>query len=112
MADRKSLIEAPPPRRSRIGDWSLAFAAAFALHAAILVPFLMHFEDRNPVAPGASAVMVNIVRADSGPAETKAAPEKPKAEAPPQKPVEKPRPPRLKPAIAEAPKTAPVLREH
>jgi protein TonB len=108
VAERKGLIDELPPSKSRVGDWSLAFAAAFALHAAVLVPFLMHLEKRQTVTPGASAVMVNIVRADSEPKETKAQPEKP---------AEKPEPPQPKPAPVKipepepAPKPAPVARE-
>ncbi len=111
MTEHRRPDEDAPPPKSRVGDRSLAFAAAFALHAAILVPFLMRLETRQPAKPGASAVMVNIVRADSGQKETKAEPEKPDAKEPPQKPAEKPEPPRAGPAIVEAPKKAPASRE-
>jgi protein TonB len=113
VADRKSLIDELPPPKSRVGDWSLAFAAAFALHAAILVPFLMRFEERHAVAPGASAVMVNIIRADSEPKAARPVPEKPVEKEEPK--VEKSEPSQPKPVVAAPlPKTvekAPAMRE-
>jgi protein TonB len=102
VADRRRPDADLPPPASRVGDRALAFAAAFTLHAAILLPFLMHLEARRQVAPGAAAVMVNIIRADGPAKAAKAEPEKP-AEKPAEKPSEKTEPPRQKPVPLKTP---------